>query len=118
MSRTTFNSVRKLAFALVLLPTIYAASGITVGKPISFRANVGADTTSADTASKKKEKIDDPVYSTSEDSIVYNIKDKKISLFGKGQVKYQKSQLDANFIEMNTTNKVVFAKGTPDSTGR
>ena len=118
MSRTTLNSVRKLAFALVLLPTIYAASGITVGKPISYRANVGADTTLADTASKKKEKIDDPVYSNSEDSIVYNFRDKKMSLYGKGQVKYQKSQLDANFIEMNTTNKVVFAKGTPDSTGR
>jgi hypothetical protein len=118
LSRTTFNSVRKLAFALVLLPTIYAASGITVGKPISYRANVGADTTSADTANKKKEKIDDPVYSVSEDSIIYNIKDKKISLYGKGQVTYQKSQLNANFIELNTTNKVVFAKGTPDSTGR
>ena len=114
MSRTTLNSVRKLAFALVLLPSIYAASGITVEKPITYRASVGADTTSADTASKKKEEIDDPIYSNSEDSIAYNFKDKKMSLYGKAKVKYQKSQLDANFIEFNTTNKVVFAKGTPE----
>jgi lipopolysaccharide assembly outer membrane protein LptD (OstA) len=113
------NSVRKLAFALVLLPTIYAASGISTGKNISYRAKSNADTTAADTVGKKnKEKIDDPIYSTSEDSIVYDIKDRKISLYGKGQVKYQKSKLDANFIELNTTSKVVFAKGTPDSTGR
>ncbi len=118
MSRTSLNSVRKLAFALVLLPTIYAASGVTVNRANPYKAHVSTDSTLADTVKKKNQKIDDPIFSTSEDSIVYNVSGKKVSLYGKGQVKYQKSQLDANFIELNTTNKVVFAKGTPDSTGR
>lgn len=110
-------SVRKLAFALILLSAFYATSGLSTPGSVRSTKTIKADTTSAD-STKKKNKIDDPVFAVSEDSIIYNIKDKKISLYGKGQVKYQESQLDANFIELNTTNKVVFAKGAPDSTGK
>lgn len=127
MRRTSLFSVRKLAFALVLLLAINAFSSIPKGitanyNPIvqtdtSKSRAIKTDTTKADT-SKKNQKIDAPVFAVSDDSLIYNVKDKKVTLFGKGQVKYEKSQLDANFIELNTTNKVVFAKGTPDSTGK
>jgi lipopolysaccharide assembly outer membrane protein LptD (OstA) len=117
LSRTTFISARKLAFALVLLSAICISSGISANRGIRNTSKSAVDTTSADSTNKKP-KIDDPVFATSEDSITYNIKDKKVSLYGKGNIKYQTSELKANFIELNTTNKVVFAKGTPDSTGR
>lgn len=118
MRSTSLNSVRKLAIALSLLFAIPAANGTNHFANSYFPTTNIADTISSDTLKNKNQKIDDPVYSQSEDSITYDVKGKKINLYGKGEVKYQKSQLNANYIEFNTTNKVVFAKGTPDSTGR
>lgn len=73
------------------------------------------DTTVAKTT---KPPIEDPVQSTAVDSILYSLDNKKVFLYGKAKVNYQKLELSASRIEFNMETKEAFAYGAPDSSGK
>lgn len=77
---------------------------------------IAADTTAVDTVSKKSNAIDTPVYYQSKDSIVM-MGTKFIHLFGEGNVQYMNLELNADYIEVDTDNSLVYATYATDSVG-
>ncbi len=63
-------------------------------------------------------RIDAIVERFAKDSIVQDIANRKIYLFGEAVVKYDDITLKANYIEVDLINNTVFAAGTEDSTGK
>ena len=66
---------------------------------------------------KKTETIDSPVEYTAKDSLIYALGEKKVYLFGDGEVKYKDIVLKAAVIEFDMAKEIVFARGTADSSG-
>lgn len=62
--------------------------------------------------------LDAPVNSGAQDSIIYDIKNKKIYLYGDAEVTYTTIKLNADFIIFDWESSVVTASGLPDSTGK
>lgn len=64
-----------------------------------------------------KDSLDAPVNYSAVDSMIYDIKDEKIHLFGSAEVSYQTINLKADYIVFNWKNSIVTAEGRPDSSG-
>ena len=52
------------------------------------------------------------------DSIVYDLINSKVFLFGKAKVDYEDIHLEADYIEINFNNKTLYSHGLPDSSGQ
>ena len=65
-----------------------------------------------------KDGLDSKVDYSATDSMRFDMKSRKIFLFGSADVKYDKIHLTAEYIEINWGNNVVHAEGRPDSTGK
>jgi len=63
-------------------------------------------------------RIDAKVERFAKDSIVQNIADRKIFLYGDAEINYEDITLKANYIEIDLLTNTVFAAGTKDSTGK
>ncbi len=61
--------------------------------------------------------LEDEVNYNAEDSIIYDIPNKTILLYGKAKIKYQDMDMAAGFIRYNMDSSEVFAKAMPDSSG-
>lgn len=66
---------------------------------------------------KKSGALDAPVTFSSEDSMVYDAKNKVARLYGNSNVKYQNMDLSSDRIQMSLDSSLVRATGTADSTG-
>lgn len=62
--------------------------------------------------------LDAPIDYLARDSIIYDIKNKKIYLFGEASVSYQEIDMKAGYIEFDYGNNLVFAEAGVDSLGR
>lgn len=88
---------------------------IPVGDSIlSDSISVPADSL-ADKPEEKKSVVDEPVYYTATDSMHVKIKDQRVLLYGDGEIKYQKFELKADFIESDLASKEIFARGVEDT---
>ncbi len=67
---------------------------------------------------KKSSEINMKIVYTSKDSMKISPDKKKIYLYGKADVTYGDINLKADYIEYDLNNRVVFASGLPDSTGK
>ncbi len=65
-----------------------------------------------------KDSLDAPVDYTAVDSMIYDIADKKIHLYGDAKVNYTTISLEADHIIFDWETNIVTATGMPDSTGR
>jgi lipopolysaccharide assembly outer membrane protein LptD (OstA) len=71
----------------------------------------------ADTIVKNKgNDIKSEVTYTAKDSIVINLQERKVYLYGEGNVKYENIELSANYIEFDMTESQVFARGSMNDT--
>lgn len=78
-----------------------------------------SDSTAADTTKAKKTgDIDAVVYSTAADSMIMNVKSKKMQVFGKGSLKYKATNLKGGQIFVDYNINELEAFGAPDSTGK
>lgn len=124
-NRITTKIRLKLHFRLFVLlflfyPILGFSSRNTSNNFIYNHLNHNADTIPVKDSTKKSKKkpIDDPIFSNAKDSTVYSLDGKKVFLYGEATVNYQNIELKAQYIEFDTDNKIVFAKGIPDSTGK
>ena len=62
--------------------------------------------------------LDSPVYFSSEDSLVYDAKNKQAKLFGNSDVKYENMNLISDRMQMSLDSSVVYATGSADTTGK
>ena len=79
------------------------------------------DTIEIDTLAKVKKNqnaLEAPVDYSANDSIIFSMDGKKAYLYGQGIVKYQDIKLQADYIELDMENDIVFAIGVKDSIGK
>ena len=79
---------------------------------------LAADTMQRDTARKPRKAtgfLDGAIEGKSTDSLVYDVRNKLVYIYNEGDVTYQNSNLKADFMRINMTDKTVFAYGKPDS---
>lgn len=69
-------------------------------------------------AAKPKPYLDFPVFYTARDSTVPSISEKKIRMYGKAKITYQKMEVTADYIEMSIDRKEIYATGLKDSSGQ
>jgi len=84
---------------------------------------VRQDTAVIDTVQAEAEKpttteIDAPIDYEADDSLIFDLENDKVYLYGNGFVTYQDIELRAAYIELDRARDVVFARGTLDSLGR
>lgn len=91
-------------------------------------ANLPTDSLVADSLKKKAvvvvrevkyapDSLEVPMEYHAQDSMMYDIPNKKVYLWGKAHVKYQKRQLDAAYIEFDMNKKLAYAEYRLDSLG-
>ncbi len=70
--------------------------------------------------SKKKDELKAVVYASAGDSLIFDVNSKKMFLYGKGEIKYEKTDLQSGFVELNFTSSELKAKGIErvDSLGK
>ncbi|MFQ8806511.1 MAG: hypothetical protein ACLR8Y_17265 [Alistipes indistinctus] len=69
----------------------------------------------ADTKNLPQTFLDDVISGKNEDSLVYQVQKKIVYIYEKGDVKYQKMNLKADFMRINMDNKEIYAYGRPDT---
>jgi hypothetical protein len=106
LARDTLGSVEYVPDSAKISPVLLADTVNNIAQPDTARK------------AKKKEAIDSPVEYNARDSIVYALGEKKVYLFGEGDVKYKDISLKAAFVEFDMANEVVYARGITDSTGK
>jgi hypothetical protein len=67
---------------------------------------------------KKKSTLDSPVHYTSVDSMSIVVDSKKVYLYGKGNIKYQKFELNSEYIESDLNTNITYAKGELDTANK
>lgn len=93
--------------------------------PLTVADSTLSDTTSIPVSDSLFYKVDfssdsltAPVNTGARDSIIYDIKNRKIYLFGAAEVTYTTIKLNADYIVFDWENNIVTASGLPDSTGK
>src|SRR6185436_13219498 len=105
-----------IIFAIAASAQAFGQDTLTAPGPFSPPDSLASDSLSArrDTASAKG--IDTLVTYTCSDSIVYDAVTKKMSMYGRGNIKYQKIDLKSERIDLNWNTSTLSARGVPDST--
>lgn len=67
---------------------------------------------------KKEQAFDTKIFRSAVDSVIMDLKTKKIYYYGKAVVKYDDIVLEADFLEFNLNTSVCTARGLTDSTGK
>ncbi len=80
---------------------------------------ISSDSIKAD-SSKHRDQLLAVVYASAQDSLIFDVKSKKMFLFDKGDIKYDKTELTAAWVELNFISSELKAKGIEkkDSTGK
>jgi hypothetical protein len=104
-----------LAFILLFFDNIiYAQKTLSKDSIIQFNDSLSL--------SKKKTNKTEPIKSkikyNAKDSILFDMIDKKVFLYGSAEIYYEKIVLKASYIEINFEDNSVFATYTTDSTGK
>lgn len=63
----------------------------------------------------RKPFLDDVINGENEDSLVYQVQKKVVYIYEKGDVKYQKMNLKADFMRIDMDHKEIYAYGRPDT---
>ncbi|MDR3609828.1 MAG: putative LPS assembly protein LptD, partial [Ignavibacteriaceae bacterium] len=66
-----------------------------------------------DTTSKKKYDIDTVIYSSASDSLIFYVNQKKMDLFGDGELSYRQTNLKSSRIHIDFNTNNIYAEGVP-----
>ncbi|MCD7794479.1 MAG: LPS-assembly protein LptD, partial [Alistipes sp.] len=81
-------------------------------------ANRQADTVARDSVKRPRKPgafLDDPISGKNKDSLVYDVRNKMVYIYNEGDVTYQKSNLKADYMQIDMNSKLIHAYGKPDS---
>lgn len=114
---------------VVLLDTLFLADSLALPLADSLRRqaelpdmtvndSIARPDSLKNTATAKKTSLDFKLERSAVDSIIQDLKNRKVYLYGGAVVVYGEIKLEAAFIEVDFGRNEVFAKGMPDSTGK
>lgn len=75
------------------------------------------DSSGVDSTQQSNDVLDSEVNYQSVDSMLFDILNQRVYLYGDAKVTYEKISLEANYIEISLKSKEVYASGLPDSNG-
>lgn len=84
--------------------------------PRADSAAVAARDTSKKDTAQRKSFLDDVISGKNQDSLVYDLRNKTVYIYEKGDVDYQDKNLKADFMKINMDDKIIFAYGREDTT--
>ncbi|MDR3235552.1 MAG: LPS-assembly protein LptD [Prevotellaceae bacterium] len=93
-------------------------TGVLLTDSISVPATDTMGVSSADTAYQQKSSLAIPVFSSARDSTDFDPQEQIAYYYGDVTVTYGDLELKADYMEYNSRTRVVYAKGTTDSTGK
>lgn len=106
--------MKKLFLILFLINVSLSAHEFIFFKTDTIKAS--ADTAKIDTSkSRKKFDIDDVVYAASSDSIIFDVSNKKMFIYGNGELKYKNTELKSGKINIDYSTNELEAFGLPDT---
>ncbi|MBK7106182.1 MAG: LPS-assembly protein LptD [Ignavibacteriae bacterium] len=110
----------KIAFLILILGITFCNSFAQNSDSLSSLLKVDTSITSnqnlqIDSAKTKSNEIDDIVYSSASDSLMFNIPSKKMIIYGKGEIKYKQTSLTGGKINVNFETSDLEAEGIIDS---
>ena len=104
--------------ALFAQNQLLPASNKINNNPQTSRNKEPKDTNKVSQPDTSKTLLNDPIDYTADDSLLFSIDNKKVFLYGNANIKYQKLELTAAYIELDMDQKTVYAIGMPDSAGK
>lgn len=111
------HKLPSMNYKLLFITFIYLILFLPVFAQVSsdsLKQTVPADSVVAD-STKNKNSIDAVVVSTAADSVFFNIKTKKMSLYGKSHIKYKNTELNSAIVYVDFNSKNMEAYGVPDT---
>lgn len=79
-----------------------------------FESNsISIDTTQTIAQTKGSYDVDTTVYASSKDSLIFLVKDKKMKIYGNGQISYKQTEIKSANIEIDFDKSVILATGVP-----
>lgn len=119
------GAIVRLTFCLLIVLFI-GTSTCTASLSFNHYTNpIGLDSIPSDTIKAEsdsitfsKDALDKPVNYQADDSIIYDIENKMVHLYGKAHVDYDDITLDAAYIQFNWDDNTVSAFGIKDSAGK
>ena len=101
----------------LLLQGAYASDSLSVAHPDSLILSPDSSGIARDTMISR-DAMTSKVKYHARDSIVFDVEEQKVFLYGKAQVNYEDIEMKAEYIDINWDTKIVYASGVKDSTGR
>jgi len=115
----TVSFAKKILFLFLFSACFLFGQDKTIVQKDSVKKALSDSTKTADsTKTNKKADIDAVVYSAASDSMIMNVKSKKMQIFGKGNIKYKTTDLKGGKIFVDYNSNELEAYGVPDSTGK
>lgn len=104
-------------FISIMMISAQQRDSLTVNTPAvnsadSLKSSAESDTSKA----KKKFDVDAVVYASASDSLVFKVADKKMFVYGSGELKYKQTDLRGGRIDVDYNTNELEAFGVPDST--
>ncbi|MFC2083736.1 putative LPS assembly protein LptD [Bacteroidota bacterium] len=106
-------------FILVIIFSFFNATAQEIdslinNSPISDLGSTEQDSTNVEEKSKKID-VDDVIYANATDSISFDVQNKKMFIYGKGELKYKKTELTSGNIFIDFTLNELDAEGVVDT---
>ncbi len=118
-------TIKQLHFILIFLLSMVTLTAQTQGdKPLIMPKDtiVVKDSlkTAADTLHKKGSDVDSVVYASGKDSLIFFVQDRKMDIYGSGDLKYKNTNLKSGkiFVDFTTNNVQAFGKESDSLKGQ
>lgn len=88
---------------------------------LSFNSDslfTSSDSLSNQQSEKKKFDVDTTVFASSKDSLIFLVKDKKMKIYGEGDISYKQTEIKSANIFIDFDKNMVDASGIPSDTGK
>ena len=116
----TSNSLKSTLLFCILLFQFNLKAQDTIKQQLNDSLIIVVDTLTLDTSKTKSSSstIESKVEYSANDSIRFDLKEQKVYLYKDDDIKYEEINLKADYVEIDFSKNLVFAKGVADSTGK
>ncbi len=101
----------KVSLIIFYLVIFFHTSSAQIKDTISSFNNISSSSDTVATVKSKKYDVDTTVFAEAKDSIFFNLKEKKMFIYGSGNLKYKQTEIKSGVIEIDFQNSNIDAFG-------